>query len=930
MRRHLTFLAMAACAVVVSAQPTITVQADNPGLAISPRLWGIFFEDINWAADGGLYAELVQNRSFEYANVFGSNFTATTAWTLVQRGGASATMTVSTQNPLNAANPHYLTLSVNASGSGAGLNNTGFAGVPVVNGDSYNFSFFARKSSGTAVFTVSLESTGGAVYGSTAIPSVSGAWTRYSAVITASATDNNARLVLVTTATGSVDMDMISLFPQKTFRNRTNGLRADLAQRLVDMKPAFVRFPGGCIVHSNNLATAYRWKTTIGPVEQRKTNANRWGYMQSCGLGFYEYFLLCEDIGARPLPVLPVGVSCHFKTPYEVTPLDSLQPWIDDALDLIEYANGSSSTTWGAQRASAGHPEPFNLEYIGVGNEEWGQEFKDRSTLFINAIRNRYPGIKIVGTAGPSPSGTDYDDLWAYNRAQNTYIVDEHYYQDTAWFVHNTHRYEWFNRTGPKVFAGEYASRSPFQKKLGNAIAEAAFMTGLERNSDVVLLSSYAPLFRNVNCNGAPAEGPWDPCLIYFDNNRSYGTPTYHAQVMFAGATGHRLLPTVFSATGGPTDITGGIGLATWATQAQFDDAVVTDSAGTLFSSDFTSGAGGWTAQSGTWSVTGGTYAQTSTANDCRSVAGNVSWTKYTWSVRARKTGGNEGFMIMFGRKDDQNFYWWNLGGWNNTQHAIEKCVAGTKSTLVSVAGSITANQWYDVRIVLSGNRIRCYLNNTLIHDIQDGGSDGPLFCVSSKDTVSGDILMKVVNASSGSLTATLRIQGAPALQSAGTITVLTSASVTDENSLAQPTNVAPVTSSLTNVSASFQRQFPAHSASVLRLKTQAVAVRDPQHPSTSRKSGFDLSAQWVLRGNRTVMQVDWTQTKTDLVTINLYNCRGALIGAVVRNKAYQSGNHHAVWSCSHGLASAPGLYIIEAAMGGRRIATARVGIAPR
>jgi alpha-L-arabinofuranosidase len=540
------FAALQQEASSAQTQTTTTIQADKPSHAISPLLWGIFFEDINWAADGGLYGELVQNRSFEYIDVFGSGFTPTTAWSLVQRGGATASMAVSTQNPINSANSHYISLDVTKSGTGAGLSNSGYSGIPVKKDEMYNFTIWARRSSGQIdTLEVKIESANGTAYGSAKIAGLSDSWAKYTAEIVCELTGGNARLNVMTNAIGRIDLDMISMFPQKTFKNRPNGLRADLAQHLADLKPRFIRFPGGCIVHSNNIATAYRWKKTIGPLETRTTIPNRWGYLQSCGLGYFEYFQLCEDLGAEPLPVLPVGLACHFKTPYEVVPMDQMQPWVDDALHLIEYANGPVTSTWGAKRAEAGHPEPFNLKYIAVGNEEWGEEFKPRSDLFINAIRSKYPDIKIVGTAGANVTSADYTDLWNYNRTAKTDLVDEHYYMNTDWFKNNAHRYDAFDRKGPKVFAGEYASGTwtPTTKMLSNAIVEAAFMTGLERNSDVVILSCYAPLFRAVHCNGKPAEQPWDPDLIYFNNNSSYCTPSYYTQLLFANNTGHVLLP---------------------------------------------------------------------------------------------------------------------------------------------------------------------------------------------------------------------------------------------------------------------------------------------------------------------------------------------------------------------------------------------------
>ncbi len=537
-----------ACAFAVAmassawAGPVLTVHADKPGPAISPTMHGIFFEDINYGADGGLYAELVQNRSFEHReNLY--------AWSKESRSGEGE-MKVESADPLNAANPHYLRLTVKSAGQGFGAANSGFGGIAVAKGDKYLFSVYARCDEAfKGCLLASLEDEKGQSIGQCRVEGLGPRWGKFTGVIQASETTAKARLVLLVTAAGRVDLDMVSLFPEKTWKNRPNGMRADLAKMLADLKPGFMRFPGGCIVEGMDLANMYRWKDTIGDVSQRPQNWNRWmitmknalapQYYQTYGLGFYEYFQLCEDIGAAPLPILNCGMTCQFyPKDCKLVPLDQLGPFVQDALDLVEFANGPAGSTWGAKRAAMGHPEPFKLKYIGIGNEQWHQEYFDRYQIFYKAIKAKYPDIVLITTAGP---GVD-DEKWKFAwekmfKIMPADIVDEHYYRPPQWFYDQIGRYDRYDRKGPKVFAGEYAAHSSNRHSTqACALAEAAFLTSLEKNADVVVMSSYAPLFAKVG------NTQWQPDLIWFDNTQVCGTPSYYVQQLFGVHKGDEVL----------------------------------------------------------------------------------------------------------------------------------------------------------------------------------------------------------------------------------------------------------------------------------------------------------------------------------------------------------------------------------------------------
>ena len=531
-------------AVVAQDSKAFVIKTKEVKAKVSPSMWGLFFEDINLGADGGLYAELVLNRSFELD-------VPMMGWKEIKGDQAAGNYLILNRGNTNNANRRYIKLE--STKGRYGLSNVGFRGMGVRKDMQYDFSVLARQHQGSpASLVIELIGEKGAVIGSGTITPDSQEWKKYTVRFTSSATVDKARIDVLLKDKGVIDLDMISLFPQDTWKKRENGLRSDMVKLLADMKPGFLRFPGGCIVEGRTLDERFQWKKTIGPVENRQMVINRWNtefkhrptpdYFQSFGLGFYEYFQLCEDIGAAPLPILNAGMACQFNTA-EVVPLELLGPYIQDALDLIEFANGPSSSEWGRKRAEMGHPEPFNMTMIGIGNENWGIQYIERLALFTKAIKEKYPEIRIVNSSGTDPIGERFDFLDKHLRSTNADIIDEHYYRNPKWFLENASRYDYYDRKGPKIFAGEYAAQSVNTASPENknnwfcAMAEAAFMTGLERNADVVEMASYAPLF-------AHAEGwQWTPDLIWVDNLRSYGTANYHVQKLFSTNRGTDVVP---------------------------------------------------------------------------------------------------------------------------------------------------------------------------------------------------------------------------------------------------------------------------------------------------------------------------------------------------------------------------------------------------
>jgi len=531
----------------VNAQKTILeVDATKTITKIQPTMFGLFFEDINFAADGGLYAELIKNRSFEFDKpLMGWEQPNTKRSSLNKESGSAAPIKIEANNTV------FCRVEIN-NAKGYALINEGFRGMGIKKDAKYNLSLkAANHNSAIQKIIIQLIDKDQKVIGETSIVPKSEQWTNYTSQITATQTEAKAKLKITFEGTGTIDLDMISLFPEDTWKNRKNGLRKDLVQLLYDMKPGFLRFPGGCIVEGRTLSDRYQWKKSVGNIDNRETKMNRWNvefnhkqtpdYFQSFGLGFFEYFQLSEDIGAEPLPILSCGMACQYNTG-ELAPINELDPYVQDALDLIEFANGAVTTTWGKIRSDMGHPEPFNLKYIGVGNEQWGPDYIDRYKVFEKAIKAKYPNIIIVSGSGPSPAGEHFDFAMQELKKLNAELVDEHYYESPKWFRENAGRYDNYDRKGPKIFAGEYAAQSVSGANPNNrnnwecAFSEAAFMTGLERNAEVVHLTSYAPLMAHEDA------WQWTPDMIWFNNLESYGSANYYVQQLFSTNKGTDLL----------------------------------------------------------------------------------------------------------------------------------------------------------------------------------------------------------------------------------------------------------------------------------------------------------------------------------------------------------------------------------------------------
>lgn len=533
----------------------LTIQTGQ-SKAISPNLMGVFFEDLNYAADGGLYPELIQNRSFEYSPAESPDWHPLKFWDLVKRGGGDGTIGVADMRPIHPNNPTYVLLTVLTPGEGVGLANEGFDCIPIQAGERYKASFWAYQAfmgimwgrgdnSQPMPVTLSLETRDGDVLADTSFEILGRTWTQFKATFVSPRTVPDARLVLLARAQGGICLDMISLFPEKTFHSRPNGLRADLAQAIADIHPKFIRFPGGCLVHGQGIHQYYDWKHSVGPVETRKSGRNSWGYDQTRGFGYFEFFQFCEDIGAMPLPVVTAGVTCQHagSSPgrgQEGLPLDEMPAYIQDVLDLIEWANGPADSQWGAVRAAAGHPEPFGLKYLGVGNEDAITPiFKERFKMINDVLNEKHPEIIVIGTAGPFAQGEDYDNGWAFARELKLEMVDEHYYEPPQWFWDNLKRYDNYPRGTTQVYAGEYAVHDQAQGKrntLRSALAEAAGLTSFERNGDVVQFASYAPLLSR------RGHTQWIPDMIYFDSTHVYPSANYYVQMLFGQNSGDRYI----------------------------------------------------------------------------------------------------------------------------------------------------------------------------------------------------------------------------------------------------------------------------------------------------------------------------------------------------------------------------------------------------
>jgi alpha-L-arabinofuranosidase len=800
-------------------------------------MYGIFLEEINHGVDGGLYAELVRNRAFEDSRApegyvlrdgrwrdtsprgFDSGFTRygyTTEgvpfWSLVQQGDAQGAMRLQTTGGITEASAYCLRLDVNdLAGGRLGVANQGFFGIGVKQGQSYNLSLYARGDIPT--LSARLEDAEEKPCSNEAkIESIDKDWKQFKATLTASKTDSKARLVITAGAKGKLWLDFVSLFPSATWKGRPNGLRPDIAQMIADLKPGFVRFPGGCVVEGGTVETAYNWKLAVGPLEQRQERWGPWNYRETHGMGLYEYLQFIDDIGAEPLWVGFCGQTCIFRE-RENVPMDQMG-WVrDNFLDLVEYANGPADSKWGAMRAWAGHPAPFGLKYVEIGNENQGPEYGERYRFIYDAMKAKYPDLKYLAdlswTSRESLGDVKYD------------IEDEHYYNSPRWFMSRFHEYDNRDRRLPPLYLGEVAVTSndggPMRGNLLAALAEGVFLMGCERNGDAVRMVSYAPLLGHVDGRTelTNAPPPWH-ALIYHDGTRIFGTVSYHLWKLLGTNLPSRTVSTeVVFPDAKPPVVEGQIGLGTWASTAEFKDVRVEKDGRTLYASDFTKGTDGWKRGGGRWAVEDGAYRQGREGQGFV-YFGDESWSDYTLTLKARKLSGGEGFLILFGRKGRER-YWWNLGGWGNNRHAIEYSQTPVGP---AVPGRIEDNRWYDIKIELSGDRIRCSLDSQLIHDAVAPKTE-TFFATAGRDESCGGLVIKAINTADEPVAATITLRRVDAVKPDVAVTLLTSERLSDNNSLDEPARVTPKDSRIHSAASEFAHEFPPRSFTVLRLACQ-------------------------------------------------------------------------------------------------------------
>ncbi len=858
---------------------SLNVDAGDEIHDISDLLFGAFFEDINFAADGGLYAEMVVNRSFEY------NFLAQDdelyRWSAVN--GAKLKVDYLPNHSLNENNPHYLIIN-NATESMAGVENKGFLdGMSIKEGENYNMSFYAKSKKGyTGNFYVNL-AVNGQVVASDIIHATSNDWTKYTTTLTPSVTAHENVTLQVLIDNGEAYFDMISLFPENTYKNRANGLRADMCKLLEELQPKFLRFPGGCIIEGHDDRSAYNWKHSIGTGENglplefngtygdvavRTQGTNLWTNVEitddqlpcfmTYGLGFFEYFQLAEDIGAVGVPVLNAGLYCQARGKGAIS-MDSPQfkQYVQDMHDLIEFCRGDENTTWGKVRVSLGHPEPFELKYICIGNENWGQDYFDRYSVFLKSFNEAkannpelYEGLELIYSSGVDDgiSGQDYLASYEYAKSELDKMgstkasdfaaaTDHHYYNDPSWFLENADYYDEDNYKrnvanmtdtiyggGLKVFLGEYASWS---NTLNSALAEAAYMTGLERNGDIVEMAAYAPLFGNLTATH------WSPDLIWFNNHQVTGSINYYVQKLFSVNQGSAVLNHTFTGANSEEKVlSGAVGVGTWYTSAKFDNLVVTDNetGKELAHEKFNTflAKKDWNfATDGKWKIKNGALVNTTTDmaySNTGSVAyfGDTNWDNYTMTVQATKLEGGEGFIIPFAVKDIDNNYFWNIGGWGNTVSALQKIDAGAKTDkIVGTVKDITieTGRTYEIKLEVDGARVRGYIDGELYVDYDFGvKAQSKAYTVVSNDD-NGDIIIKLVNVTEKASTVAVNIDNAN-IKSTAVVNQVAGDSLKNDNILGAEEDCILKEFTLDGFSNQFNYTMPAYSVTSIRLKT--------------------------------------------------------------------------------------------------------------
>ena len=786
----------------------IKIDTANPGAKISPLLYGIFFEEINRAGEGGIYGEMIQNRSFE------DNRSFPIAWL-----SEKAQISLDTTNTINASNPTSLKVVAEAGGR---VMNGGFVGGPqggnprganrgwqegirsqpgqifMEASAEYDLSLYARSEKGGERLDISVVGEDGKVIAHNSITPAKD-WRKYTLLLTAQRTDPNCRLVISSGKAATYWVDMVSLFPRRTWKNRKNGLRPDLMKMVAAMKPAFVRFPGGCFVEGRGIENRAIWKNSVGPVEQRTGQWCIWQYQVSNGLGYHEYLQMCEDLGAEPLFVINCGMGHETRNGRDtmyVVPMNEMQPFVQDALDAIEYANGPVTSKWGAERARNGHPAPFNMKYLEIGNENGGRDYAERYALIAKAILEKYPNMRLV--ANEATAGCKND------------ILDPHLYSDSNTFRRDATRFDNQDRKGPEIYFGEYAVTSGAGKgNLNAALGEAAFMTGLERNGDIVIMSSYAPLFRRAGWE------TWNPDAIVFDQSRVFGTPSYWAQVMFANNRADRNLDLKLTVSEEKQKkFRGFVGLGSWETKVTYKDLKITQGGKVLVAPEFKTGLDGIMPVRGQWLALNGELTQSTLDTDTLAIIGEEFWEDYTISVKAKKLEGNEGFLIGFAMPDAETKSWLNLGGWGNTDHGIEHPDTSTRR----IGGVIETGKWYDIRIDVNGDTVKCFLDGKEIftQKIQQNSS---LAAVAGLDQKTGETILKFVNSERDPITLTIDTGATKSATLKGTAITMSGSDQSLENTFEDPLRVSPRKRDFSAKSDDFRYTFPANSITILRWK---------------------------------------------------------------------------------------------------------------
>ncbi len=866
----------------------LEVDAGKEVHEISDMLYGIFFEDINFAADGGLYAELVKNRSFEFTQLADGN--EKHGWSDV--GQISAKVTVGDkQNGLNINNTNYMVME-NTGSDRAGIANEGFLdGMAVTQDAEYTFSIYAKGLDGyTGPLYIDIMVNNESV-ASGKIDGITDAWKQYSLSLKSTQTASKKVTLQVTMDQGKAAVDMVSLFPKDTYKNRENGLRKDLAEKLEALHPAFLRFPGGCVIEGANLDLAYNWKDSIGVDENgdplkfndtygdvagRKQGVNIWTNLSmtddpwpsfmSYGLGFYEFFLLAEDIGAVGVPVLNCGLACLARGNTTGPALDSAEfkQYIQDALDLVEFCRGDETTKWGAVRVAMGHKEPFALKYIGIGNEQWTEEYYKRYEAFVDAFAKAkeerpelFKDVEIMYSSGTDDgdSGTHY--IQSYQEVERWLkenpgkkisdfagATDHHYYNTPNWFLEHSNYYdeENYSRTeltdtvfggALPVFLGEYAAQS---NTLEAALAEAAYMTGLERNGDIIKMAAYAPLFGNLTATH------WSPDLIWFNNRTSTASINYYVQQIFSNNAGTALYNSTLKGAEGEKKetetLSGKVGLATWNTSAYFDNVKVVDNdtGKVLGEQDFSKDtlSSDWEKVSdGNWAVKDGRLEQSNTWSDVGTYGntgsavyyGDNTWRNYTFTVDATKTGGDEGFLIPFAVGDKNNNYFWNIGGWGNTVSALQRVKDGSKSDALGVTSKpvvIEQNKTYQLKVEVTENNVKCYIDGELYVDYTPAPtSKAEAYQVVSTDE-SGDIIIKLVNVEGEEKTVAVDLKNAELAGETAEVSIVGGSSLKNDNILGQKETVTLKSGKEeSGVKNQFNFTLPKYSVTVIRIPTK-------------------------------------------------------------------------------------------------------------